>query len=378
MIVIGADTHKATHTLAAIQTPNGELLDDKTAAASKHGFVEMLDWARSLSDPERVWALEDCRQVSGSFERFLVAAGERVLRVPPNLTARERGAERARGKSDPIDARAIARAALREGIETLPAAHLDAGSLEIKLLLDHREDLTKACSQDQQRLRWHLHDLWPEFKIPPGALDRAIWLQRISGKLTRAEQHARVRVARDLVRSLKAQTRRARELEREIAALVETKAPELLTLTGCGSLTAAKIIAETAGIERFSTDAKLARLAGVAPIPASSGRNHRHRLDRGGNRQLNCALHRVAIVQGRVHEPARVFLAKKEAEGKTRLEALRCLKHHLARVVWHALQQAQNRESLLHAPQDQEPTRPPTKTGLAATSPELAPELALT
>jgi transposase len=238
MILIGADVHKHTHTLAAVDAPGGQFLDERTAAASKTGFVEMLDWARSLSDPERVWALEDCRHLTGPLERFLVATGERVVRIPPNLTARERTGERARGKSDPIDARAIARAALREGVDTLPAAHLDQESLEIKLLLDHREDLTKACSQDQQRLRWHLHDLWPELKIPLGVLDRAIWLERIARKLSRAEQSARVRIARDLVRSLKQQTRRARELQREITKLVEGKVPQLLELVGCGALTA--------------------------------------------------------------------------------------------------------------------------------------------
>jgi transposase len=351
MILIGADTHKHTHTLAAINTPGGQLLNDKTAAASKTGFIELLDWARGLQDHERVWALEDCRHLTGPLERFLIATGERVVRIPPNMTARERTAERTRGKSDPIDARAIARAALREGIDTLPAAHLDAASLEIKLLLDHREDLTKACSQDQQRLRWHLHDLWPDFKIPIGALDRAVWLERIARKLSRAEHCARVRIARDLVRTLKQHTRRAHELQREITTLVEAKAPQLLELAGCGALTAAKIIAETAGVQRFTSDAKLARLAGVAPIPASSGKNNRHRLDRGGNRQLNCALHRIAIVQGRTHQPARTFLAKKETEGKTRREALRALKRHLARVVWRALQQ--------QATEGQEPTRPP-------------------
>lgn len=357
MILIGADVHKHTHTLAAINSPNGELLDEKTAAASKTGFTLLVDWAKGLGDPERVWALEDCRHLTGPLERYLIAAGERVIRIPPNLTARERGQERTRGKSDPIDARAIARAALREGIDTLPAAHLDQDSMEIKLLLDHREDLTKACSQDQQRLRWHLHDLWPELKIPPGALDRAIWLQRIARKLSRAGHSARVRISRELVRSLKAQTRRTRELQREITTLVEAKAPQLLELVGCGALTAAKILAETAGAERFSSDAKLARLAGVAPIPASSGKHNRHRLDRGGNRQLNRALHVIAVVQGRTHQPARAYLARKETEGKTRREALRALKRHLARTVWHALQQAAQD----HKPSDPAPAKPPTR-----------------
>jgi transposase len=378
MILLGADTHKATHTLAAINTPNAQLLDEKTIPANKTGFIALLDWARDLEDPERVWVLEDCRHLTGPLERFLIATGERVLRIPPNLTARERGAERTRGKSDPIDARAIARAALREGIDTLPTAHLDEDSLEIKLLLDHREDLVKACSQDQQRLRWHMHDLWPEYKIPAGALDRAVWLERTAGKLSRAEQNPRVRIARDLVRSIKGHVRRARELEREIHTLVRAKAPQLLALTGCGALTAAKIIAETAGIQRFSSDAKLARLAGAAPIPASSGIKHRHRLDRGGNRQLNCALHRIAVVQGRTHKPAQTYLSRKETEGKTRREALRALKRHLARTIWRALQEAQNPEPQQQTAQTQEPTNPPTKTPPAAANPASAPQPTLT
>ena len=110
-----------------------------------------------------------------------------------------------------------------------------------------------------------------------------------------------------------------------------------LELPGCGTLTAAKLVAEVAGVERFSSDAKLAKLAGVAPLDASSGKQCRHRLNRKGNRQLNCALHRIAVTQGRVHAPARAFLARKQAEGKSRREALRCLKRHLARVVFRIL-----------------------------------------
>jgi transposase len=146
-----------------------------------------------------------------------------------------------------------------------------------------------------------------------------------------------VRIARELVRSIRERTRRASELEREIAAMVRTQGPQLLELPGCGSLTAAKLLAETAGAERFASDAKLARLAGVAPISASSGKRVRHRLDRGGNRQLNCALHRIAVTQGRIYPPAREFLERKQAEGKSRMEALRCLKRHLARRVWRLL-----------------------------------------
>lgn len=336
MIVIGADTHKQTHTVAAVFAETGQLAGELTASAREPGFRELLAWGRGL-DEERTWAIEDCRHVSGSVERFLVAAGERVIRVPPKLMGQSRRGERTAGKSDPIDALAIARAALREGPETLPAAYLDEAALQVKLLLGHREDLVKARSEDQQRLRWHLHDLWPELEIPAGALDRIVWVEKLSRKLSRAEQVTRVQIARELVVEIRRRTRRAKELEREIGALVKAKAPELLELEGCGSLTAAKLIAETAGAERLASDAKFARLAGVAPIPASSGKRIRHRLDRGGNRQLNCALHRIAVTQGRIHPPAREFLARKQAEGKSRMEALRCLKRHLARRVWRLL-----------------------------------------
>jgi transposase len=350
MIVIGTDTHKQTHTAGAVFAGTGQVAGELTALARKAGFGELLDWSREL-DEQRIWAIEDCRHVSGSLERFLIAAGERVVRVPPKLMGESRKSERTRGKSDPIDALAIARAALKEGPETLPCAHLNEGALEIKLLLDHREDIVKARSEDQQRLRWHLHDLWPEFQIPVGALDRFLWLERISRKLARSEQSARVRIARELVLAIRQRTRRAAELEREISALVGTQAPGLVQLPGCGSLTAAKLLAETAGVQRFSSDAKLARLAGVAPIPASSGKRDRHRLDRGGNRQLNCALHRIAVTQGRVYPPARDYLARKQAEGKSRMEALRCLKRQLARTVWQALRAARSTDQIDHPAQ---------------------------
>ena len=281
---------------------------------------------------ERVWAIEDCRHVSGAFERFLIARGERVVRVAPKLMAGARSAARERGKSDAIDAVAVARAALREGLEALPQARLEGRSLEIRVLLDHRDNLVADRSDDQRRLRWHLHDLWPELEIPAGALDRDKWLARIARRLRRAEQGARVRVARELVRQIGERTRRVRALERELLELVRQEAPALLELSGCGPLTAAKLVGEIAGAERFASDAKLARLAGVAPIPASSGRTDRHRLDRGGNRQL-----RLAVNQGKRDPRARAFLARKQAEGKGRMEALRSLKRQLVRVVFRIL-----------------------------------------
>jgi len=143
-----------------------------------------------------------------------------------------------------------------------------------------------------------------------------------------------VRVMRRQVRHLRELTREVDALERELAALVETQAPRLLEVAGVGVLTAAKLVAEVAGIERFGSPAKLARMAGVAPIPASSGARQRHRLDRGGNRQLNAALHRIAITQRRYHPPAQAYVERKLGEGKTTREALRCLKRQLIRSVY--------------------------------------------
>jgi transposase len=148
----------------------------------------------------------------------------------------------------------------------------------------------------------------------------------VAGRLARTEQNARVRIARDELRRIRELTRTINELERELATLVAALAPRLLTEPGCGVLIAAKLIGEIAGIRRFTTDAKLARITGTAPIAASSGRTERHRLDRGGNRQLNCALHRLAVTKGRVDPDSSAYLARKQAEGKSRREALRSLK----------------------------------------------------
>lgn len=333
MIVIGTDTHKRTHTAAVVAGGTGELLGELTARALPAGFAEMLAWAQNLGG-ERVWAIEDCRHVSGGLERFLVAHGERVVRVAPKLMGASRRAARSAGKSDSIDALAVARAAVAEGLGSLPEATIDEQAHEIKLLLDHHDDLVGQRSDDQRRLRWHLHDLWPELQLPAGCLDRELWLARVARRLARSEQSTRVKICRELVLVIRSRTRRIRELERELRVLVAAKAPQLLELPGCGVLTAARIVGDLGDVTRFASDAKLARLAGIAPVPVSSGLRDRHRLDRGGNRKLNCAFHRLAVTQGRIHPQARDYLARKQAEGRTRMDALRCLKRHLVRRVF--------------------------------------------
>src|SRR5918994_1443888 len=304
MIVLGADTHKRSHTVAAVAAGTGELLGEQTVQVGRRGFDLLLRWARGLAR-ERVWALEDCRHVSGSLERFLIGRGERVLRIPTHLSAGARKSARQRGKSDPIDAIGVARAALQEGLESFPAAQLDGPELELRLLVDHRERLVRHRVELNSTLLWHLHDLWPELRLPGGALFSKKWSTRIGRRLARAEQTMRVRIARDELRRLRELTLAINQREREITTLVATIAPQLLSEPGFGPLIAAKLVGEIAGAQRFATAAKLARAAGVAPIPASSGNTQRHRLDQGGNPQINAALHRVIVTRARCHQPTR-------------------------------------------------------------------------
>src|SRR5919108_1619547 len=316
MIVLGADTHKRSHTLAAVAAPTGELLGEQTIAVGRRGFGALLRWARAL-DHERVWALEDCRHVSGSLERFLIARGERVLRIPTHLTANARKRARQRGTSDSIDALTVARVALQEGLESFPAAHLDGPELDLRLLVDHRERLVRQRVGLNSTLQWHLHDLWPELELPGSSLFYGRWAPRVARRLARAEQTMRVRIARDELRRIGELSQTIKALEAEIAQLVAQIAPQLLSEPGFGPLTAAKLVGEIAGAGRFASDAKLARAAGVAPIPVSSGKTNRHRLDRGGHRQINAAIHRVAVTRARCHQETIEFSVRKQSEGKT-------------------------------------------------------------
>jgi transposase len=339
MIVLGADTHKRSHTIAAVSAATGELVGEKSVPVGVRGFAGLLVWARGLQR-ERVWALEDCRHVSGSLERFLIERGERVVRVATKLMADARRGARQRGKSDSIDAIAVARAALREGLQDLPAAQLAGPELDVRLLVDHRERLVRQRVALNNALQWHLHDLWPELELPGGSLMHGRWGPRVARRLARAEQTMRVRIARDELRRIRELSQSIKALEGEIAQLVAAIAPQLLTEPGLGPLTAAKLVGEIAGAGRFATDAKLARAAGIAPIPVSSGKTNRHRLDRGGNRQINAAIHRIAVTRARCHPETRAYLDRKRAEGKSTSEATRCLKRHLTRRVWHLLQTA--------------------------------------
>lgn len=338
MVIVGADVHKRSHTFVAVDEA-GRKLGQLTVKADGAGHDKAIGWAQTVFGAGVRWGIEDCRHLSARLEIDLLTAGQSVVRVPPKLMAEQRRVARTRGKSDPIDALAVARAVLRE--PDLPAASHDEASRELKLLVDHRDHLIAHRTQVINRFRWHLHRIDPGVDPAPTTLKQAGVRRRLTEFLA-AVSGIDARLASELLTDIDALTERANALETEIAALAELQAPALLELPGCGALTAAKIIAETAGITRFAHEAKYAMHAGVAPIPVWSGRTAgRVRLNKSGNRQLNAALHRIAITQIRLDGPGKAYYTKRLAAGDTKLEALRRLKRRLARTVFNTLKNTQ-------------------------------------
>ena len=332
MVVIGADVHKRSHTFVAVDEV-GRKLGEKTVEATSAGHAEPIMWARKRFGTELIWGIEDCRNMSARLERDLLTAGQKVVRVPTKLMAQTRASARTRGKSDPIDAEAVARAVLRQ--PDLPVASHDETSRELKLLVDRREVLVAQRTSAINRLRWWIHELDPE--RAPGALDRAKhqkalrdWLNALAGLVAE--------LARDELADIIRLTEAINTLEKRIDIRARELAPDLLELFGCAALTAAKIVGETADVSRFRSEAAFANHAGVAPIPVWSGdTTGRVRLSRCGNRQLNSALYRIAITQIGRSGPGQTYYRKKLAEGKTKKAAIRCLKRHIARDVYRAL-----------------------------------------
>lgn len=333
MITLGIDAHKRTHTIVAVDDAGRQLGVRTTAATTTEEHLALVQWADQFGT-DRLFAVEDCRHLSRRLERDLLGAGERLVRVPPKLMAHARDSARTYGKSDPIDALAVARAALRQ--PDLPAAQLDGPSRELRLLVDHREDLVAERTRVINRLRWHLHELDPGWDPDSRSLVRFCQLDRVADQLN-SYQGTVARIARELVDRARAITVAERTLAREIATIVAGVAPNLLALPGVGPLIAAKIVGEVADIRRFTSKDAFARHNGTAPLPVWSSNKERFRLSRSGNRQLNCALHRIALTQARCHEPAKEFLARRREMGNTGPEARRALKRKLSNVIYRTL-----------------------------------------
>jgi transposase len=265
----------------------------------------------------------------------LLTAGQQVVRVPPKLMAQTRASARTRGKSDPIDALAVARAFLRE--PDLPIASHDEVSRELKLLVDRREVLVGQRTATINRLLWRVHELDPERAPKARSLDLAKhrrilgdWLDTVAGLVAE--------LARDELADITRLTEAIDALGKRIGDRVRQVAPTLLAMPGCGELTAAKLLGETAAVTRFKSEAAFARHAGVAPIPVWSGNTAgRVRMTRSGNRQLNAALHRIAVTQIRLNGLGQAYYRKRLHTGASNREALRSLKRRLARIVFNNL-----------------------------------------
>jgi transposase len=335
MVVIGIDPHKRSHTAVAVDEA-GRKLGQLTVNSDAEGVLRLWAWAGRFGG-ERRWAVEDGRAVAGRLVRTLIGQGAAVVWVPPKLMAQCRASARTRGKSDPIDALAIARAALRE--PDLPAAHLDAVAAELRLLTDRRDHLVANRTEAINQLRWHLHDLAPDLDTTASRLTGPRRLQQLATALSALPASVRRDLATTLITDITRLGQHIRALETHLTRLVTPIAPTLLGIVGISVVTAAKILGEVAGITRFRSPAAFAMHTGTAPIPVWSSNDPQYRLNRGGNRQLNACLHRIAITQLAHSDTARDYLNHwtTRRPHATKKAALRALKRHLATAVYRAL-----------------------------------------
>ncbi|MEX7471350.1 IS110 family transposase [Mycobacterium adipatum] len=333
MNVVGIDAHKRSHTLVAVNHL-GAKQGEKTVTATTSGHLEAMQWVRAKFGDDVVWGVEDQRSTTHLLERELLAAQQKVVRVPPHYMARSRGSARAWGKSDPIDALAVARAVLRH--DDLALAVHDVFSWELKLLVDRREDLVGQRVDAMNRMFTRLHQLDPE-RAKPTRLDRDIRRRALHDYLTE-EPGLLADIARQELADISYFSMSIDHLTKEIIARVHHGRSSLPSLPGCAELTAAKLIAETANMDRFHSEAAFARYAGLAPVPQWSGSTKGRSLaSRGGNRQCNTAIHRIAITQIRIDGPGRTYYQRRLAEGDTGGNAVRNLKRRIGRTVYNLL-----------------------------------------
>ena len=336
--VIGVDTHRDQHALAVVDARTGAVVAQTTTAAEARGYTQALRFADRHAPGARMWAIEGSGHYGAALTRFLAARAESVAEVGRSI----RGERRLRGKDDPLDAIRAARSALAAGTQLLPRAGQRQEALRVLLLarrsaVDVRRlalvQLRSVIVTAPERLREELRPL------PVGQLIRRCSRFRRTNS-RRPDELASVLVLRSLARRIKAATEEANGLEREIVEHVRVLVPELLNEAGVGPIVAAQLIVAWSHRDRIRSEACFARLAGVAPLPASSGQTIRHRLSRGGDRQLNRALHTV-ILHRRQHDAAtRDYIARRVAEGKSTRDAVRLLKRYLARHLYRVMQNA--------------------------------------
>jgi transposase len=339
--VLGVDTHRDEHVMAVVTAPAGAVVAGAAARANARGYGELLRVAARHAPGRRAWAIEGTGSYGAGLARFLAGRGETVLEV----SRTPRTERRLRGKDDTLDAARTARAALASDRLALPRAGERREALRLLLIARRsavdvrREALAQVRAvivTAPERLRQELNGL-PAGKL----LDRCSRLRRTSSP---ADELATRLVLRSLARRVQAATAEADELEQELLVHVRALSPALLDEPGIGPVVAAQLLVAWSHRGRLRSEACFARLAGVAPIPASSGQTTRHRLSRGGDRQLNRALHTIALHR-RQHDPqTRDYIDRRITEGKSRREATRLVKRYLARRLFRLLE---NQEPLM-------------------------------
>jgi transposase len=335
--VIGVDTHRDEHVLAVVTAPAGAVVAGATAPATAGGYRDLLRVATGHAPGRRAWAIEGTGSYGAGFARFLAGQGEAVR----DVSRTPRAERRLRGKDDALDAARTARAALASETLALPRSGERREALRLRLVarrsaVDVRREalaqLRAVIVTAPDRLRDELRTL------PTGRLLKRCSRLRRSATASSDELATRL-VLRSLASRIQAATVEAAQLEHEIHAHVRALAPQLLDEPGVRPIVAAQRIVAWSHRGRVRSEAAFARLAGVAPVPASSGQTTRHRLSRGGDRQLTRALHSV-VLHRRQHDPTtRAYIERRLAEGKSRRDATRLLKRHLARHLYRLLQQ---------------------------------------
>jgi transposase len=333
-VLIGVDPHKASVAVAAVDEIAGELVERAGFPQDRAGLRALERWAKRF--PERRWAVENAGGLGRHLAGRLAAGGESVVDVPPKLSARVRvlSSGNAR-KNDGLDALATALAASRN--ERLAAVDPKAASEVLRLLSERREDLVAERTRALNRLHGLLRDLVPGGVARTLSADRAARILR--GIRARGGASARLRrwLASEVLRDVRTLDRKIADLSGRIEAEVEASGTTLTEIFGVGPILAARIIGAVGDVARFPTKAHFASYSGTAPLEASSGEAVHHRLSLAGNRKLNYALHMVAVCQARSDARGGAYYRKKLAEGKSRKEALRCLKRRVSDAVYRSL-----------------------------------------
>jgi transposase len=333
--VVGVDTHRDLHAVAVIEVRTGAVVFEATVLANGSGYVHALELAQEHAPGRRAFAIEGTASFGAGLTRFLVGQDEQVFEV-----GRLRRERRSGGKTDALDAIRAARSVLAQKRAALPRSSGEREAL--RALMAAREGAAIAKTAGLNQLHALLVTTPEPLRCELRGLSRSPLLNRLAATRPERRRDPELRgtllALRSLARRVLQLTMEERQLGREIEKLVRSLAPQLLDQPGVGALSAAQLLLSWSHRGRLPNEAAFARLAGTAPIPASSGQTIRYRLDRGGDRKLNRTLHLILNTRKRTHRPTIDYIERRLNEGKTRREATRCLKRYLARSLYRLLE----------------------------------------